>query len=119
MESILATPLSHQLSAEGHATVDFLRGGAPTGEKADRAYRFIYSVGEHALNFHFTEPATRLGVRGVARMGIDVAVQLALSGLRLSLRSILSSLSDAQLLMVADEIESRLVVGDATPASPP
>jgi hypothetical protein len=117
--SILATPLSHQLSAEGRATVAFLRGGAPTSEKADRAYRFIYSVGEHALNFHFTEPAGRLGVGGVARLGIDVAVQLALSGLRLPLRSILSSLSDAQHLIVADEIESRLAPGDITPASPP
>jgi hypothetical protein len=121
MASILATPLPHQLSAEGRATAAFLRGDAPAGEKADRAYRFIYSVGEHALAFHFTEPAARLGVGGVARLGIDVAVQVALSGLRLPLRAVLSSLNDAQHLVVADEIDSRLRPADAedaTPASP-
>lgn len=113
MAPILATPLPHQLSAEGEATVVFLRGPAPTDEKADRAFRFIYSVGEHALAYHFTEPAARLGVRSVARLGVDVAVQVALSGLRIPLRSVLASLSDEQHLIVADEIESRLASLDA------
>ncbi len=106
---LLSTPLPSALGEEGLATVEFLRGAAPAGEKADRAYRFIYAVGEHALSYHFNEPLVRLGIGSVARMAVEVALQLGLAGLRIPLRRVLTGLDEAQYSRVADEIEIRLL----------
>ncbi len=105
---LLATPLPDALSDEGPATVAFLRSDAPQAEKADRAFRFIYAVGEHALRFHFSEPLARLGVGALLRKGVEMALSLGLSGLKGPLRRVLSGMDDGQLRLVADDIEFRL-----------
>jgi hypothetical protein len=107
-QMLLATPLPQPLGIEALATVDFLRGTAPAGEKADRAYRLIYATAEDALAFHFNDPLSRLGVGGVARMAVEVALQIGLAGIRLPLRRVLTSFDTDQFGRVADEIESRL-----------
>lgn len=105
---LLATPLPNPLGVEGRATVAFLRGPAPVDEKSDRAYRFIYSLAEHTLAYHFNQPIVKLGVGSVARMAVDVAIQMGLAGIRLPLRRVLTSLNTDQFLLVANEIEVRL-----------
>jgi hypothetical protein len=105
---LLGTPHPHARSAEGHATVEFLRRAGPAGEKSDRAFRFIYAVGEHTLAYHFSEPLVRIGVGTITRRTVEVALSLALTGLRGPLRRVLAGMDDAQLLLVADEIEVRL-----------
>ncbi len=104
----LATPLSTQLADEARAVVDYLRGSAPTAEKSDRAFRFIYAVGEYTLQYHFNEPLVRIGVGVVTRKTVSVALTVALTGLRGPLRRVLAGMDDAQLLRVADEVEFRL-----------
>jgi hypothetical protein len=121
--SLLVTPLPRPLGVEGRATVAFLRGPAPHGEKADRAYRFIYAMAEHTLAYHFNEPLARLGVGSVTRMAVEVALQIGLAGVRLPLRRVLSGLEDDQYVRVADEIEKRLRsdparTGEGQPATP-
>ena len=105
---LLATPLPDPLAAEGRAVVDHLRGTAPTEDKADRAFAFIYAVGEEALSYHFARPLARLGVGTLTRKAVDVAMHLALTGLRPSIHRVLHGLDDTQLRAVADEIELRL-----------
>src|SRR5690606_33521686 len=46
---LLGTPLPPDLADEGHAVVAYLRSDAPNDEKANRAFHFIYAVGEAAL----------------------------------------------------------------------
>ena len=104
----LATPLPDALSAEGKATVAYLRTDAPREDKAARAYRFIYAVGEHALPYHFQEPLAALGVGALTRKALGVALDLGLKGIRTPLRRILNGMDDTQLRGVADAIEFRL-----------
>lgn len=104
----LGTPLSDALSTEGVATVAFLRSDEAEREKSERAFRFIYAVGEHTLAYHFTEPLERLGVGGVMRKTVSVALHVALAGLRRPLHHVLGGMDDAQLRRVAEEIEFRL-----------
>ena len=104
----LATPLPPALSAEGPAVVAHLRSGAPAPERAERAFRFIYAVGEHSLAYHFAAPLERLGVGALTRKTVDVATGLALKGLRGPLHRVILGMDDAQLRAVADEIEFRL-----------
>lgn len=104
----LATPLTDALAAEGQATIEALRSDAPRPERAARAFAFIYGVGEHALAYHFREPLARLGVGVLMRQTLGVALDLALRGLRPSLRKVLDGMDDDQLRAVADEIELRL-----------
>jgi hypothetical protein len=104
----LGTPLPDPLAAEGRATVSFLRSAAPPAEKSDRAFGFIFGVGAWALQYHFNEPLARLAVGGVTRKTVEVALNVALAGLRPPLRRVLSGMDDAQLRGVADEIEFRL-----------
>ena len=105
---LLATPLPDDLATEGRAVVDFLRAQHARAEKSDRAFAFIYAVGEAALDYHFAQPLAALGVGAVTRRTVEVALSLALKGLRTPLRRVLSGMDDAQLLGVADEIEYRL-----------
>ena len=105
---LLATPLGDRLGAEGKAVVALLRADGPRGEKADRAFAFIFGVGEHALGYHFREPLGRLGVGRLTRQTVGVALDLALRGLRAPLRRVLDGMDDDQLRAVADEIEVRL-----------
>ncbi len=104
----LGTPLDASLAEEGQATVAFLRTDAPRSERATRAFDFIFAAGEHALRYHFHEPLGRLGVNAVTRKTVGVALDLALRGLRRPLRHVLGGFDDAQLRLVADEIEIRL-----------
>ncbi|HLA64016.1 MAG TPA: hypothetical protein VK610_06290 [Rhodothermales bacterium] len=105
---LLATPLPAPLADEGGALVEYLRGPSGTTEKGDRAFRFIYAVGEHALTYHFNEPLASIGVGMVLRKTVSVALQVALAGLRGPLRHVLTGMDDAQLRRVADEVEFRL-----------
>lgn len=104
----LATPLSDDLSADGKEVVRLLRSDAPTKEKSTRAFSFIYSVGEYALAYHFRQPLAALGVGAITRKTLDVALDLALKGLRTPLRRILDGMDEEQLRGVATEIETRL-----------
>jgi hypothetical protein len=104
----LATPLSDSLTAGGRDVIELLRSDAQSREKAERAFAFIYAVGEAALHYHFTLPLQRLGVGAVTRNVVDVALNVALRSLRPPLRHVLQGMTDAQLRGVADEIELRL-----------
>jgi hypothetical protein len=104
----LGTPLPDVLAEEGRATVAYLRHDGPALEKADRAFRFIYATGEHALAYHFTEPLAQLGVGVVTRKAVEVALAVGLAGLRGPLRRVLAGMDDGQLRRVADEVELRL-----------
>jgi hypothetical protein len=104
----LGTPLPEPLGVESRAVVTFLRGDAPAEEKAERAFRFIYAVGEEALAYHFVRPLERLHVGAVTRGVVDVALRVALTGLRGPVHRVLRGMDDAQLREVADEIEHRL-----------
>ena len=104
----LGTPLPEALAADARTVVELLRSDAAAAEKAEQAFRFIYAVGEEALDYHFTQPLTRLGVGAVTRGAVEVALSLALKGLRPPLRRVLHGMDDARLRAVADEIEFRL-----------
>ncbi|MEM1056087.1 MAG: hypothetical protein AAGI52_11210 [Bacteroidota bacterium] len=104
----LATPLPDALSTEGKAVVRLLRSDAPREEKASEAFSFIYAVGEHSLRYHFREPLATLGVGAILRKSVDVALDLALKGIRSAMRRVLEGMDDEQLLGVAREIEIRL-----------
>lgn len=104
----LGTPLSDDLSADGQATVAFLRSDAARSERATRAFDFIFATGEHALTYHFREPLDRLGVGAVTQKTVGAALSLALKSLRRPLRLVIDGFDDDQLLLVADEIEHRL-----------
>ena len=105
---LLGTPLPDALAEEGLAVLVYLRSAAPPTDRAERAFAFIYAVGETALTYHFSEPLQRLGVGPVTRKPVDVALSLALKGLRTPLRRVLLGMDDAQLHGVAEEIEFRL-----------
>jgi hypothetical protein len=105
---LLATPLPEPLAAEGRAVVEHLRSDGPQAEKSERAFRFIYAVGEEALDYHFARPLLRLGVGALTRRTVEVALRVALKGLRPPLRHVLHGMDQAQLRGVADEIELRL-----------
>lgn len=104
----LATPLPPDLAADARATVDLLRTDAPQRDRADRTVALILAVSEESLRFHFREPLVRLGVGLMTRKALDVALDLALRGIRGSIRSVVGGFDDAQLRGVADEIEARL-----------
>lgn len=104
----LGTPLPDALSREGLDVIDLLRSNAAQDEKGERAFDFIYAVGEHALDYHFTQPLARLGVGALTRKTVDVALGVALKSLRPPLHHVLRTRDDGQLRAVADEIEFRL-----------
>jgi hypothetical protein len=104
----LGTPLPEALAAEARAVVELLRGASPQAEKSERAFRFIYAVGEEALDYHFAQPLTRLGVSAVTRGAVELALGVALKSLRPPLRHLLHGMDEAQLRGVADAIEFRL-----------
>ncbi|NNF57799.1 MAG: hypothetical protein HKN04_06115 [Rhodothermaceae bacterium] len=111
----LGTPLPEALSTEGPAVVAYLRADASTREKADRAFAFIYAVGEHSLTYHFQEPLEQLGVSVVLRRTVGVALGVALKGLRGPMRRVLQGMSEEQMLGVADELEFRLYPNPHSP----
>lgn len=104
----LGTPLPDAVAAEARAVIEHLRGEAPPEEKADRAFRLIYAVGEEALRYHFVQPLARLGVGHLTRGVVEVALNVALKSLRPPLRRVLNGMDAGQLRDVADEIEHRL-----------
>ena len=104
----LATPLRDELAADGRDVIEVLRSDAARDVRASQAFAFIYGVCEHALDVHFREPLTRLGVGLLTRQALGVALDLALRGLRTPLRRVIEGMDDEQLLGVADEIETRL-----------
>ena len=105
---MITTPLGTELAEEGRAIVDHLRSEAPTGEKSTQAFAFVYAATERSLTYHFREPIHQLGVGMMTRKTLDVAIDLALKGIRRTMKSVLSSMDDAQLRGVADAIENRL-----------
>lgn len=105
---LLGTPLSEPLAAEGRAVIALLGTDAAREVKAERAFAFIYAVGEASLAYHFTQPLERLGVGAVTRGVVEVALGMALKGLRPPLHRVLRGMDDAQLRSVADEIAFRL-----------
>lgn len=104
----VGTPLPNPLAEEGHVTVALLRSEADRRQKAEAAFAFVYAVGEESLRYHFRQPLAALGVGIVMRRALDVALDLALKGIRRSMRTVLMGMDDAQLRGVADEIEVRL-----------
>ena len=104
----LATPLPPDLAADARATVDLLRSDAPRRERAERTTALILAVSEESLRYHFRGPMGALGVGLLTRKSLDVALDLALRGIRSSIRSIVGGFDDAQLARVADLIEERL-----------
>ena len=105
---MVTTSLPDALAADGLATIERLRSDEPKRAKADQAYAFIYAVAEHSLTYHFREPLAELGVGRVTRKTLDVALDLALKGIRRSIKSVLGGMDEAQLRGVADAIEYRL-----------
>ncbi|MEM6328553.1 MAG: hypothetical protein AAF791_15665 [Bacteroidota bacterium] len=104
----LATPLPDDRTADGKAVIGLLRSTAPRDEKASRAFAFIYGVVEHSLEYHFRQPLAALGVGAITRKALDVALDLALKGLKGPMRRVLDGLDEEQLRTVAQEIEHRL-----------
>lgn len=105
---LLGTPLPAPLAQEGLDVIDYLRSDAAASQKADRAFRFIYATGDEALTYHFTRPLKKLGVGALTRKGVDVALSVALTGIRGPMKRVLMSMDDDQLRRVAEEIEYRL-----------
>lgn len=105
---IVATPLPEDLARDGKEVVQLLRSDAERKEKAARAFSFIYGVGERSLDFHFRQPLRALGVGAITRRALDVALDLALKGIRGPMRRVLEGMDEEQLLGVAREIEHRL-----------
>ena len=104
----LATPLPPDLATEARATVDALRSDAPRRERQARAVAAILAMSEESLRYHFREPLGALGVGLLTRKSLDVALDLALRGIRGSIRTVVGGMDDAQLAQVADLIEARL-----------
>ena len=104
----LATPLPADLGDEARATVDFLRSDAPRRDRAARTVAAILAMSEESLRFHFREPLDALGVGMITRKSLDIALDLALRGIRSSIKTVVNGFDDAQLLRVADLIEARL-----------
>ena len=104
----LATPLPPALAADARTTVDALRSDAPRRERQDRAVATILAVSEESRRYHFREPLGALGVGMLMRKSLDVALDLALRGIRGSIKSVVGGMDDAQLAQVADLIEARL-----------
>ena len=104
----LATPLPAPLAQEARDTIDALRSAAPQKDRSKQAFDFILATIEHSLRFHFREPLAALGVGMMTRKALDVALDLALRGLKGPMKRILDGMDDAQLGGVADAIEERL-----------
>lgn len=105
---MLATPLPDELASQGRTVIDHLRSGASTSDKSEQAFAFIYAACARSLSYHFREPLSVLGVGRVTRKTLDVALDLALRGIRKTMASVLNGMDDAQLRGVADAIEQRL-----------
>lgn len=105
---MLATPLPDALAADGRDLIDYLRSEASPSSKSEHAFSFIYAVCERSLSYHFREPLGPLGVGVVTRKALDVALDLALKGIRKTMSSVLNGMDDTQLRGVADAIELRL-----------
>ena len=105
---MLTTPLSNELATEGRAVIEQLRSDATTKEKSAQAFAFVYAATEQSLTHHFREPLVELKVGLMTRKTLDVALDLALKGIRRTMKSILFGMDDAQLRGVADAIEHRL-----------
>lgn len=104
---MLATPLPDELATQGRGVIDHLRSEAPASEKSAEAFAFVYAATERSLLYHFREPLVSLGVGLVTRKTLDVALELALKGIRKTMASVLNGMDDAQLRGVADAIEVR------------
>ena len=105
---LLTTPLPPDLGTEARAVVDLLRSDAPRRERADRATALILAASEESLRYHFRGPLEALGVGGLTRKSLDVALDLALRGIRSSIKSVVGGFDDGQLRQVADLLEERL-----------
>ena len=105
---MITTPLPHELADTGRAVIDHLRSDASAKEKSAQAFTFVYAATERSLVYHFREPLSGLGVGVVTRKTLDVALDLALKGIRRTMKSVLNGLDDTQLRGVADAIEHRL-----------
>ncbi len=104
----LATPLPDDLATRAREIVDDLRSDAPRRERAERAADVILAMTEESLRYHFRAPMVELGVGMLTRKSLEVALDLAVRGIRGSMRSVLSGFDDDQLAKVADFIEARL-----------
>lgn len=104
----LATPLPADLAEQAREVIDDLRSDAPRKERAERATDLILAISEESLRYHFRAPMVELGVGMITRKSLEVALDLAVRGIRGSMRSVLSGFDDGQLSRVADMIEARL-----------
>ena len=105
---MIATPLPDELATTGRDVIELLRSDAPTGDKSALAFAFVYDATEHSLTYHFREPLAELNVGLMTRKTLDVALDLALKGIRRTMKSILAGMNEDQLRGVADAIERRL-----------
>ena len=104
----LATPLPADLAARARETIADLRSDAPRKARAERATDLILAMSEESLRYHFRAPMVELGVGVLTRKSLEVALDLAVRGIRGSMRSVLAGFDDGQLARVADLIEARL-----------
>jgi len=105
---MITTSLPIELAEDGRSVIEQLRSDASTKDKAAQAFVFVYAATERSLTYHFREPLTELKVGLMTRKTLDVALDLALKGIRRTMKSILHGMDDAQLRGVADAIEHRL-----------
>lgn len=105
MSLLLATPLPPALAAEAREVVDDLRSGSPD---AGRASALVVAVSEESLRYHFRGPIDALGVGLLTRKSLEVALDLALRGIRTSIHKVIGGLDEARLRQVADLLEERL-----------
>jgi hypothetical protein len=105
---LLTTPLPSALVADAETLLPLLRSDAPASERSARALHWILAVVEESLRYHFREPIAAFQVGALTRAGLNMALDLAVRGIRGPARAVISGLNDAQLRRVADEIEQRL-----------
>lgn len=103
---LIGTRLPEPLAADVHAAIERLRVGGPGASTV--AFETILALTEASLRIHFREPIAALGVGLMTRKTLDVALDLAVRGLRGPMRAVLSGFDDAQLARVADLLEERL-----------
>ncbi len=106
---ILGTPLADELVAEMRTVIAMLRdGAAPRKERSARTAAVIAGLAETAMRHHFLGPLARVGVGPVARKTVEVAVAMVVRSIAGPVRSVVGGLDDAQLGVVADELEAVL-----------
>jgi len=105
---VLGTPITEELFKRAEEVIALLRSDASRAEKIEAADQLVYQFVKSGIDYHFQQPAHRLGLKSFLVKVIDVASATTLRALKGATRHVLKGLDDAQLLEVADEIEDRI-----------